>query len=62
MCQSKVFLEENGVEKKLMDDCVFLKVENGKVYIQDILNNKKVLKAEISHINFLNHKIYLKPL
>ncbi len=56
MCESKVFLGGELV----MEDVVRIVVEGEKVKLWDILGSSKELKAKISEIDLVGHKIILE--
>ncbi len=56
MCESKVFLGGELV----MEDVVRVVVEGEKVKLWDILGSSKELKAKISEIDLVGHKIILE--
>lgn len=62
MCQSAVFMIEDGEEKEIKRDVILVEpVENG-VKIQGFFESPMILPAHIARIDLLKHKILLKPL
>lgn len=62
MCESDAYLKEaDGTEKLLARDVALVEDLDGKIQMTDILGEKKNLKGEIEEINFLEHKIVIRP-
>ena len=60
MCESKVFILENGQEKKLMDNVIHIEPQNGKLFMYDLLGEQKIVDAVIKEVRLLDHKIILE--
>jgi predicted RNA-binding protein len=60
MCESKVYILENGQEKKLMDNVIHIQPENGKLFMYDLLGEQKIVEAAIKEVRLLEHKIILE--
>jgi len=60
MCESKVYLVENGEERKLMDNVVHIEPQDGKLFMYDLLGEQKIVDAVIKEIRLLEHKIILE--
>ncbi|ODS35468.1 hypothetical protein BEH94_06495 [Candidatus Altiarchaeales archaeon WOR_SM1_SCG] len=62
MCESDVYVTENGKEKKIMEDVSVVKVDGDKIIIQKMFGSSEIFdNYKIDTINFLNHKLVLKP-
>lgn len=61
MCESRVYLKENGEEKLIITNVVLLSpLKDGYMFI-DILGKKHVLeRVVIDYIDFIEHKIVLR--
>lgn len=60
MCESKAVIIENGEEKTIMDDIVFLEKTN-QGYVLHRIDGKKLelpRKYRLVRIDFLKHTIY----
>ncbi|NLZ51794.1 MAG: CooT family nickel-binding protein [Thermoanaerobacteraceae bacterium] len=60
MCESKVFILENGQEKKLMDNVIHIEPQDGKLFMYDLLGEQKIVDAVIKEVRLLEHKIILE--
>lgn len=60
MCKSKVYLLENGNERKLMDNVIHIEPQDGKLFIYDLLGEQMIVDAKIKEIKLLEHKIILE--
>lgn len=59
MCESQAYLLTAG-EKKIMDNVVFVKPENGKVYLEDLLGEQKIVEGTIKEMKLIAHKIIIE--
>ena len=60
MCESQAYLLTAEGEKKIMDNVVFVKPENGKVYLEDLLGEQKIVEGTIKEMNLIAHKIIIE--
>lgn len=57
MCEFKVFLDG----EKVMEDVIFAKVDEGKVFIRDVIGETKVFEGvDIVEINVPSTRLVLK--
>lgn len=59
MCESTAYLITEKGEEKLMENVVFMKPEEGKVYLSDLLGEQKIVDGIIKEIRLIDHKIYI---
>ncbi|WFD09461.1 CooT family nickel-binding protein [Tepidibacter hydrothermalis] len=60
MCESTAYLcKEDGLEK-IMENVVYMKPENGKVYLADLLGDQKIVDGEVKEIRLIDHKIIIE--
>ena len=62
MCESSAYLKKGDQDELLLEDVVMLVPEPGKITLTSLLGDKKVVQAEIDHIDLMKHRIVLKPL
>ncbi len=62
MCESHAFLVQDGKEELVLEDVVTVREEGGEVFLTSIIGEEMTLKAEVSEISLLNHRILLTPL
>ena len=43
-----------------MDNVVFVKPENGKVYLEDLLGEQKIVEGTIKEMKLIAHKIIIE--
>jgi len=60
MCESKVYILENGQEKKLMDNVIHIEPQDGKIFMYDLLGEQMIVDAVIKEVKLLEHKIILE--
>ena len=60
MCESQVYLLTPEGEKKIMDNVVYIKPENGKVYLEDLLGEQKIVDGKIKEMKLIAHKIIIE--
>ncbi len=60
MCESTAYLfKEEGLEK-IMENVVYMKPENGKIYLADLLGDQKIIDGEVKEIRLIDHKIIIE--
>ncbi len=61
MCESSVFLFEDGEAKEIMADVTKITMEGNKAICMDILGDKKVLEdVELKEANLVGHGVVFK--
>jgi predicted RNA-binding protein len=60
MCESKVYLLEDGKEKEIMDNVIYIEPQDDKVFMYDLLGEQKIVDAVIKEVKLLEHKIILE--
>ena len=62
MCEANAYLKQSGNEQLMvMENVHHLKPENGKLLLENIFGEQKLIDAEIDHISLMEHKIILQP-
>ncbi len=63
MCEAKVYLSEDGKERKIMEDVVLVQPEpeSDAYLLVNILGEQKLVQGRIEKIDFLRHVVYLNP-
>jgi len=61
MCQSAVYLLEDGEEKELKRDVILVEPVDGGVRIQGYFESPTLIPARIKKIDLLKHRIILEP-
>lgn len=59
MCESSVYFEKEGKEDLILKDVIFVRPENGSVYIEDILGESKTIDGKIALIDLMGHKVVI---
>ena len=57
MCETTVYLSENGEDQKVMEDVVLVRPENDAYLLVNILGEQKLVYGRIVKIDFLKHTI-----
>lgn len=61
MCESAVFLEENGVRTRIVQNIVYLRPEeSGLIVLSNVDGEQKFLRARVKEIDFLNNALVLE--
>jgi predicted RNA-binding protein len=60
MCESAAYLLSKDGEKKIMDNVINMKPEDGKIYLTGLLGEEMVVKGKIKEIKLLSHKIIIE--
>ncbi len=60
MCEAIVYLVNNGEEKEIMRNVLFLQVQGERLLLADLLGNRKELSARIRNIDFDQHKVIVE--
>ncbi|HUT83515.1 MAG TPA: CooT family nickel-binding protein [Thermodesulfobacteriota bacterium] len=60
MCESNVYIENEGKEILIFKDVDFIQPMGDQIILRDILGEEKVLKNRIKIISFRDHKIILE--
>ena len=62
MCEAIVYLVNNGEEKEIMRDVLFLQVQGERLLLADLFGNRKELSARIRNIDFAQHKVVVEEI
>jgi len=60
LCESRVVILEDGKEKEIMENVIYVEPQDGKVFMYDLLGQQKLVDAVIKEIKLLDHKIILE--
>ncbi|MEW9121121.1 MAG: CooT family nickel-binding protein [Thermotaleaceae bacterium] len=60
MCESIAYLVTPQGEKKIMENVVYMKPENGKIYLSDLLGEQKIVEGFVKEIRLIDHKIIIE--
>ncbi|MDN5300990.1 MAG: hypothetical protein PWQ60_504 [Thermoanaerobacteraceae bacterium] len=60
MCESKVFLLEDGKEKPVMENVIYIEPQDGRVFMYNLLGEQKIVDAVIKEVKLLDHKVILE--
>ncbi len=61
MCESHAFLVQGEGQELVLEDVVKVSEEGDRVRLVSIIGEERVLQAEVSVIDLLNHRILLSP-
>ena len=62
MCETKVYVSNDGEEQKIMEDVVLVQPQGDAYLLVNILGEQKLVQGRIEKIDFLRHALYLSPL
>jgi predicted RNA-binding protein len=62
MCQATVYLVEDGQKTELVRDVILLEPVEDGLRLQVFFEEPVLVKARVSHIDFLKHTVTLVPL
>ncbi len=61
MCQSTLFLKKDDKEQEIMRDVIWVEPIDDGVKVQALFDTPQEIKADISYIDLLKHRIILTP-
>ena len=61
MCEARIYLQEDGQERKIMQDVVLVQPEGDAYLLVTLLGEQKLIRGEIAKIDFLKHTVHLIP-
>ena len=60
MCEAKIYLSEDGQEKKIMDNAVLVQPEGDTYLLISLLGEQKLVRGRIEKIDLLKHTVHLR--
>ena len=60
MCETNVYVEENGREELYLENVDILKPEGGKIYLKNLFGEQKYFEGLIKEVSLNKHRIILK--
>ena len=57
MCEVNAYIKRDGLEVLVMEGVFIVKPEGGKVLLENIFGEQKLVDAKISQISLMEHKI-----
>ncbi len=60
MCMPTVWINDNSGEEKIFADTALLKIEDDTIVLSTLFGERKVVKAVIDKIDFMNNRVILK--
>jgi|YelNatPaOPRAMG01_1025707.scaffolds.fasta_scaffold266386_2 predicted RNA-binding protein len=62
MCESNAYLRRGKKEELFLKDVTLIKpISDRELLVENLLGEQKTIKAKISQIDFMAHKIVLSP-
>ena len=62
MCQATVYLAQDGQDREIMRDVILLEPVEDGLRLHTFFEDPMVVKARVSHIDFLKHTVRLVPM
>lgn len=63
MCEANVYLlEDNGTEVLILDSVDRVIPNNDEILLENIYNERKIVKARIKEMELVNHRIILEKI
>ncbi len=59
MCEAKVFLRQDGQDRKVMEDVALIQPDGDAYLLVSLLGEQKLVQGRIERIDFLKHTVYL---
>ena len=59
MCEARVYLGDDGEERKVMEDVVLVQPEGDAYLLVSLLGEQKLVQGRIERIDFLKHTVHL---
>jgi len=60
MCQSNVYLIQNGKEKLLLEEVILIEFRGKKILLKSIFGEEEIIEAKIKTIDLFRHRIILE--
>jgi predicted RNA-binding protein len=60
MCETNVYIEEDGREELYLENVDILKPEDGKIYLKNLFGEQKYFEGSIKEVSLIKHRIILK--
>ncbi|MCD6292451.1 MAG: CooT family nickel-binding protein [Deltaproteobacteria bacterium] len=60
MCELNAYIKQDGHENLLMEGVFIIKPEAGKVLLENLFGEQKLIDAKIDQVSLMEHKIFLK--
>ncbi|MEF9427179.1 MAG: CooT family nickel-binding protein [Candidatus Mariimomonas ferrooxydans] len=60
MCETNVYVEENGREELYLENVDILRPESGKIYMKNLFGEQKLFEGSLKEISLAAHKVVLK--
>lgn len=61
MCESSVYLVEQGEERLLMENVEFLEYKDGILSMVDLFGERRNIKAQVRFLSLVDHKVLVEP-
>jgi predicted RNA-binding protein len=62
MCEARIYLKEDGEERKIMEDVVLVQPQGDAFLLVSLLGEQKLVRGRIEKIDFLKHTVHLDQL
>jgi predicted RNA-binding protein len=59
MCETTVYLSDDGEEQKVMEDVVLVQPEDDAYLLVSLLGEQKLVQGRLVKIDFLKHTLHL---
>jgi len=59
MCETTVYLNDDGQEQKVMEDVVLMQPEGDAYLLVNLLGEQKLVQGRIVKMDFLKHAVHL---
>lgn len=60
MCETNVYIEDNGNEELFLENVDILKPEEGRIFMKNLFGEQKFFEGSIKEISLIKHKVVLK--
>lgn len=60
MCESHAYVLRGNEEKKILDDVIFLKPEDGSILLRNLFGDEVRIRGRVEEVRFMDHKILLR--
>jgi predicted RNA-binding protein len=61
MCEARIYIQEDGKERKLMEDVVLVQPEGDAFLLVSLLGEQRLVRGHIQKIDFLKHTVHIGP-
>ncbi|GAB4541739.1 MAG: CooT family nickel-binding protein [Thermodesulfovibrionia bacterium] len=60
MCETNVYIDNDGIEELYLENVDIIKPEQGRIFMKNLFGEQKIFEGTIKEITLTRHRIILK--